>query len=179
MKIKGLHIYNSDTFVTPLVANIFDMKEQFSAATSLEGGGSEELILAVVEDLQVTAKKPEANPTDIHQLISVVEEDHLVNDVILDSVSKRICGYTSLTGLAAEVREFDDSVRRWQDSSERQEQTDAIIEELGIRMTELVSQRLDMLEIGGFANYEEYRLFCRKTLAATLKHMSNFLLVIS
>lgn len=178
MKVKGLHIYNNDTFVEPCVANIYNMKEQFSAATSLEGAGSEELILAVVEDLQVTVKKPEANPTDMHQLISVVEEDHLVNDVILDSVSKRICGYTSLTGLAAEVRDFDDCVRRWQ-SSERREDSDKAIEELGIRMTELVSQRINLLEIGSFANYDEYRLFCRKVLAASIKHMSNFLLDIS
>jgi hypothetical protein len=177
MKIKGLHIYNNDTFVEPCVANIYDMKEQFSPATSLEGG-AEEVILAVVEDLQVTTKKPGANPTDIHQLISVVEEDHLVTDVILDSVSKRICGYTSLTGLAIEFREFDDCVRRWQ-SSERREDSDKAIEELGIKMAQLASQRLDFLEIGSFANYDEYRLFCRKTLAATLKHMSNFLLDIS
>ena len=179
MKIKGLHIYNSDTFVEPCVANIYNMKEQFSAATSLEGGGSEELILAVVEDLQVGLKKPGANPTDIHHLISVVEEDGLVSDVVLDTVSKRVCGFTSLPELASEVRDFDDCVKRWQDSSERQETADAVIEELGIRMTQMVSQRLDMLEIGGFANYEEYRLFCRKVLAASIKHMSNFLLDIS
>ena len=113
----------------------------------------------------------------VHQLISVVEEDGLVSDVVLDTVSKRICGYTSLTELAAEVRDFDNCVKRWQ-SSERQEQTD-IIEELGLQMAQLVNQRLDSLEIGAFTNYDEYRLFCRKTLAATLKHMSNFLLDIS
>lgn len=180
MKIKGLHIYANDTFVEPCVANIYNMKEQFSAATSLKDPSPEEVILAVVEDLQVSLKKPGSAAGDIHHLISVVEEDdHLVNDVILDSVSKRICGYTSLTELAAEVRDFDDRVMRWQDCSTRQEEADAVMEELGIRMTQMISQRLDMLEIGSFANYDEYRLFCRKTLAATLKHMSNLLLDIS
>lgn len=179
MKIKGLHIYNNDTFVEPCVANIYDVKQQFSAATDLEDVTAEEVILAVVEDLQVSTKKPGANPTDMHQLISVVEEeDQLVSDVVLDNVSKRICGYTSLTELANELRDFDSRIKQWQDRA-RQEEADRVIEELGITMTQLISQKLDLLEIGSFANYDEYRLFCRKVLAASIKHMSNFLLDIS